>query len=378
MIKPEEIKKRARRKYKNYLQSLITEVDFFPLVIPGDKKPSKTTNQFNQEIKALFAQSKEKKGFGYAITYELRKTKTLGTQSFPTQFSFETETDYLKYLGSEKEVHEFKNDYSKTIAEFPELKPWVLKNPEKLIRIAHVWDDVLKVCRYFKDNPQPNLYIRQLPVQVHTKFIEYNSGVIKELLDLIIADHSNRVVSKFEKRFNLRYAEPLVRFRILDESISNTYFQGIDDLSVPAPQFKTLQLPLNRVFIVENLMNALTLPFQKNSIVIFGKGFQASNIKEIEWLKTVEILYWGDLDVQGFEILSQVRKYYSHTRSMLMDQQTFTKFFENEKGTKSNVQNLEHLTPAEELLYLQLQTNNWRLEQEKIPDTYVSWVLADV
>lgn len=378
MITPEEIKKRAQRKYKAYLKSLIAQEDFFPLVIFGDKKPSKTTAKFNQEIQALYSQSKEKKGFGYAITYEQRKTKTLGTQSFPKQFSFETETDYIKYLGKEREVLDFRRSYESTINEFPKLKNWVLKYPEKLIKDGDEWGDILKVCRYFKNNPRPNLYIRQLPIDVHTKFIENNSGLLRGLLDEIIPDQINVQPSKFEKRFNLKYSEPLVRFRILDETISNSYFKGIDDLSITASRFSTLQLPIKRVFIVENLMNALTLPLQELSIVIFGKGFQVSNIKNAEWLHNVKIMYWGDLDVHGFEILSQVRKYYPETKSIMMDEKTFEKFFENGKGKKTNVQHLNHLLPSEAILHKRLLANNWRLEQEKIPNDYVKNFLANI
>jgi len=371
MIKPEDIKIRASRKYKAFLQAFITQENIFPLIIPGDKKASKTTALFNQELQALISQSKEKKGYGYTVTYEQRKSKTLSKQSFPKQFSFETEQDYVKFLGKEREVSVFKINYKKAVEEFPELYPWVLKQPLKVINNRTVWDDLLKICRYFKKNPTPNLYIRQLPIKIHTKFIERNIGIARELLNHIIAENANSNVSKFEERFNLKYSEPLVRFRILDNAISNTYFQGIDDISITASKFETLKLPLTRVFIVENLMNVLTLPEQKNSIVIFGKGFQVSSLKNAKWLNNVEIIYWGDIDVQGFEILSQVRGYFKHTKSILMDETTFNTFFEDDKGTASKVQNLEHLLPNEELVYKKMQSNNWRLEQEKIPDAFV-------
>ena len=78
------------------------------------------------------------------------------------------------------------------------------------------------------------------------------------------------------------------------------------------------------------------------------------------------------IDVQGFEILSQFRGYFQHTKSVLMDFVTFEKFFENDFGTQTNICTLLNLTDSEQKLYEILKTNNWRLEQEKIPYDYVN------
>ena len=87
---------------------------------------------------------------------------------------------------------------------------------------------------------------------------------------------------------------------------------------------------------------------------------------------TLEILYWGDIDVQGFEILSQFRSYFPQTKSILMDNGTFEKHFENDIGTATYVTAQLNLTESEKDLYQILKTNNWRLEQEKIPFDYVN------
>ncbi len=374
MISPKEIRIKAERKYKNFLQSIIEKSAIFPLIIIGDKKPGKSLLSFKEELTNLVNNSKEKKGFGYTITYEVRKTKLLGTQSFPSSIYFETENDFIKFLKKEKEVENFILSGNQTFEEFPELKYWIERNPLKFIVNISIWTEILKVCRFFKNNSKPNLYIRELPIKVHTKFIENNKGIIKELLDIIIANSINSFENDFEKRFSLKYSESLVRFKILDESISLEYFLGISDISVPISQFNNLKFPVKRVIIVENKINlytTLTLPNQENTIAIFGKGFQVSNIKNIEWLKEVEILYWGDLDAQGFEILSQVRGYFPNTQSILMDEFTFDKFFEYDLGTISKVTTKLNLTDPELAIYNKVKENNWRLEQEKIPLEYV-------
>ena len=56
-----------------------------------------------------------------------------------------------------------------------------------------------------------------------------------------------------------------------------------------------------------------------------------------------------------------------------MDKQTFDEFFENDLGTSTNITTELNLTELETELYMILKTNNWRLEQEKIPFNYVTY-----
>ena len=55
-----------------------------------------------------------------------------------------------------------------------------------------------------------------------------------------------------------------------------------------------------------------------------------------------------------------------------MDKVTFETFFENDKGTPTNISTKLNLTDREQELYNILKTNNWRLEQEKVPFEYVN------
>lgn len=376
MITPLEIKKKAERKYVSFLQLLTRKTPFEKLVIHGDKKYTKSSLQeFEKEIQLINSQSKEKKGFGYTLKFQQVKTKHLGTQDLPTSIYFDTENDYLRFLGKEKEVELFAESIAKIIETFPLLKEWIIKNPTKVIQNQTEWESILKVCRYFKQSPKPNLYIRELPITVHTKFVERNQSVIKELLDILISEHINIDEKLFEKRFNLKYAEPQIRFKVLDKEISQKFFSGIDDLAIPVSQFEILNLPIRRVLVVENkttLYTTLTLPKMDGAIAIFGSGYSVYNLKNVKWFGALEILYWGDIDVQGFEILSQFRSYFPQTKSFLMDNGTFDKHFENDTGTATSISIKLNLTKEELQLYDILKTKNWRLEQEKISFDYVN------
>ena len=368
MITPIDIKKKAANKYKAYLQSIVEGETFNPIVIVGDKKPNEDTVKFVEELRELICCSKEKKGYGYTIEFQTVKTKRHGIQDIPTSISFQTEYDYLKYINKEKETAKFKKDITSILSSYPELKDWIYKHPIKVIE--NDWESLLKICKYFKTVPQPHLYIRELPIQVHTKYIESNTGIIRELLDIIIAEHINIDEKQFESRFNLKYDETLVRFRILDEAISQQLFGGIDDISIPISEFQNIALPIHTVYIVENKMNMLTFPAQSNGIVVFGKGFGGDIMKNVEWLKTKKIYYWGDLDAHGFQILSEIRTHFEQVESFMMDRHTFDLFYEGDKGTETNVEKDLCLTSEESEMFKYLKENNLRLEQEKIPHEY--------
>lgn len=375
MITPKEIKDKTERKYISFLQSLVERRAFEKLVIRGDKSYTKSSlAEFEREIQLIHSQSKEKKGFGYSLDFQKVKTKHLGVQDLPISIYFDNEKDFLKFLSKENEVNSFKSNVDIILQEFPELKDWIINNSKKVIDNVNEWQNILQVCQYFKQNPKPNFYIRELPVKVHTKFIERNKGIIRELLDVLIYEHVNTEEKEFEKRFYLKYAEPQIRFKVLDKTISDRFFSGIDDIAIPVSQFEKLNLPIRKVLVVENkttLYTTLTLPKMDKTIAIFGQGNAVTNIKNAKWLNDITILYWGDIDVHGFEMLSQFRTYFPLAKSILMDDQTFEKFFEDDNGTPTNISTSLNLTDEEQQLYIILKTNNWRLEQEKIPLDYV-------
>ena len=368
MITPNEIKQKAEHKYIAYLQSLVEGIPFNQIIIAGNKRPDDNTVKLEAELTELINHSKEKKGFGYSIEYTTVKTKLHGIQDLPSSIVFQSENDYLKFIGKEKVTARFKEDIARIIEDYPELNDWIYKYPRKVIE--NDWDSLLMVCAYFKRTPRPNLYIRELPIKVHTKFIENNKGIIKELLDILIADYVDQDEKHFESRFHLKYDEPIVRFRILDNSISHLSFSDVEDISIPISQFKQLALPVQKVYVVENKINMLSFPMVEKSIVIWGHGFGVETICNVDWLKDKDIFYWGDLDAQGFQILSLLRSHFGQVKSFMMDRVTFDNFYEGDKGTKTNVEKGLCLTSEENDMFLYLKLNNLRLEQEKIPYEY--------
>lgn len=371
MITSAEIKKKALRKYTDYLRNVAAGITFQPIEIQCDKKASDTIAEYQKEYNDIRSLSKEVKGYGYSIEWKTVKNKMLGTQDFPCKIRFETADDFERFLQKTKEIADFRKNVALINGKFAELQHWIEKFPQKVIDNSEDWNDILKVLDYFSKNPQPQLYIRELPIEVHTKFIERHKAVIGELLDIVIKEYINTNEKDFEKRYNLRYDEPLVRIRLLDRTLATKFFNGMDDITIPVSQLLKLHIPITKAFVVENKVNFLTFPLIPNCIVIWGKGYGVASIKDSELLKSIDLIYWGDLDAQGFEILSQFRSYFAHVKSLLMDKATFDNYFEKEYGTPSKISVKLNLTTEEEELYQYIKVNNYRLEQEKIPQRYV-------
>jgi hypothetical protein len=219
------------------------------------------------------------------------------------------------------------------------------------------------------------LYTRQLDIaEVDTKFIEGRKGLLAELLDRVLPDTAidpqEKGARNFERRYGLRSEAPLIRFRILDPALS---IQGLSDLTIPPEQFARLNLPVQRVFITENMVNGLAFPDVTGGLVIFGLGYGLERLAEIGWLRTADLQYWGDIDTHGFSILNQLRAKLPQTRSFLMDRETLMThraLWGQEESNKRFGGKLERLTEPEQALFEDLKHDRLgdrvRLEQERI------------
>ena len=354
MIQPDRIKQDALRWYFDVLSKSIEGQPFFPKDVRfGKIKPSDTLKEFStirKEIENLRRNSKDNIGYGYKVAFVKIRNQKIGEQLFPERIFFEDQANYLKFIKKEREFEKFFKISTIIITEFPELKQWVIKNPQKIIDNFEKWNDFIKVCKYFIKNPKPYVYIRELPLDISTKFIEENRTILRALLDILIEQFVKTDESDFEKRFNLKYKEKLIRIRILDEKISKSLFFGVDDISIPHTQFDNLTIPCKRVFVLENhtnfsnIFNFLTLPNLAESIAIFGEGFQIGLLKNAEWLMDKQIIYWGDIDAHGFQILSQIRGYFPQTQSCMMDFGTFNDFKDlTITGVDTNVSELHSI-----------------------------------
>ncbi len=400
MITPKEIQKQCLTWWKDVLLAYIDEnlvdnisdnvVSFFPREINriGKISAKDVQNKVLEHKKAIELlqnhskneaknDTKESKKFGYKLVLEETQFAKIGKQSVPTKIIIESIKDYLKITNKEKEYQIFQRNYALILKELPLLNEWINANTNVLKLIEHnTWTDTLKVCKYFIATPKPQLYIRQLPIDVHTKYIQENKSIITSLLNFLIINEIDTNEKDFEKRFNLLSREQLIRIRFLD--VSKSPLPNITDISFTEKELKNYyqnyhlnaNFQFDNIFITENLMNFLTLPKLKNTIAIWsGGGFNISYLKNIDWLKEKQFYYWGDIDAQGFQILNQCRSYFPNVIAVMMDKETLENFQFGE-GTPAKNQVLQHLSDTEKMLYEYLKLNNIRLEQEKITQIF--------
>jgi hypothetical protein len=163
-----------------------------------------------------------------------------------------------------------------------------------------------------------------------------------------------------------------VRVHLLDEQLQKRYDLPLSELSIPASQFAALDLLRGqRCIVTENEMTFLTLPSLRDTFALFGGGFMVHNLGRVPWLTECPIFYWGDLDAQGFQILSRLRAVFPHVTSVMMDQETFSAFATFcVESTPCAIQQLPHLTSEEHDLFVYLTEHSLRLEQERISHAY--------
>lgn len=383
MISPEALKKKALRPWSDgrFLRAWLAGESLFPLEIPlSPPSGNQISQQFStvrQWIQAIETSSREKTGTGYRVSYRAVNHRLLGHQQLPDRIRFETETDWLGYIGKKRDFDRFQQITETTRVALPALIPFLLEKPLSGLDHAANWDRLLAVCNWFVAHPRPKLYIRQLDILgVETKFIEANKKIIAELLDRVLDDSAmDPTVTGFsghgfERRFGLDYDKPGVRLRILDPVLAP---DGLTDLTLPAPDLATRDFGAQTVFITENKINGLCFPQVPGALVIFGLGYGIEMLAEIDWLKEKRIVYWGDIDTHGFAILSRIRGYFPQTESFLMDKDTLEAhrdLWGQEDEIKRFLGGLANLTGPEQALFTDLKSDRFgyavRLEQERI------------
>jgi hypothetical protein len=374
MLTPEEIAAKAERKYPAMLRAWLTGGSAFPIIFPVGRL-SGDLGVRQQQIERLRNCSKEGRGIGYSIQWETSQHRTLGRQTVPSQIVIATLDDYLALRGKQKEFANFTADVELIRRRCPALETWLLDKPMSVIEHHGKWDGLLTVCDYFVKHPQPGVYIRELPIPVHTKFIEWHTAILRELLDrLLPLETINGIEADFTRRFGLKDRSALVRLRLLDSQLEAAYGLRLDELALPVDQLAYLladHLRPRQIIIVENQINFLTLPRFPDCVGLWGGGFALHLLREVAWLRQCNLLYWGDLDAHGFQMLSDLRSLFPHTRSVMMDEQTFADHQAYVvSGKVIPLAKLSHLTDTERRLAAHLIQSSLRLEQEHIAHRY--------
>ncbi|MFX1818384.1 DUF2220 family protein [Pseudarthrobacter sp. CC4] len=330
---------------------------------------------------------------------------TIGSNQLPAAAVFASAADEVAFAGRSREASRFVELAAGLSGLNAAFRGWALRRPLKLLELGADVLTAARVALWLRDNPEPGIFVRQLGLPgVHTKFIEHHRKVIDELLEVFAADAAGRdaegkeeladvqaepgsllgqpgartPAARFAARHGFLHPPELVRFRSLDPGLP--LLGAARDVTVTADAFSTLRLPARRVLVTENLVNFLAFPDRAGTVAIYGGGYGFSSLREAAWLRDCEVLYWGDLDTHGFQILDQLRAVHPHVVSVLMDEATLLAHRDvwgSEPSPSRAV--LGRLTDEESELYDALRSDAYgpgiRLEQELIR---WDWALAQL
>ena len=215
---------------------------------------------------------------------------------------------------------------------------------------------LLLVVEWLAENPASGWRIRQLPIRgIDTKWLERHRAVVESLHAAVTGRIS----------LGLLDAPTLVRVRFLDPALRPG---GLCEVIAPVEELAALDIAPSVVFVFENLETMFAMPELPGAVVVHGGGYAAPRLGRIPWIHSGRVIYWGDLDSDGFAILHALRSSCSEVTSVLMDEKTLLAYRDLwVPEPKAAVGTYSTLTAGEQRALERIRAEgNVRLEQERI------------
>lgn len=298
-----------------------------------------------------------------------KQTVSFGKQLMPVRVFIDTPEDAMALLGLTKKKKEFLVGLSAVESQMPSLRDWYLTYFDR-ISAEDFFPVVLSIARFMLEQEQREGYLREMAIPgVDTKFLENHNFLVRTLWNALFPENTAESSDElWEKLFVQKVPTPSICVRSLDEHLR---FAGVRKLFLSQDDIADFQPPHRRIFITENKVNGYTFPHAEDSLILFGMGYGVLEMAEsAPWLADKEIYYWGDLDHDGFNILSNLRKVLPEMKihSFLMDKETLLAYVDPKvKDTGNTTAIPDYLTVSEKMAWKLIHDNGWRLEQERIP-----------
>ncbi|MGV8882359.1 MAG: Wadjet anti-phage system protein JetD domain-containing protein [Rhodoglobus sp.] len=301
---------------------------------------------------------------GIDVDWANRAWPSVGNQSIPVRLTVTGAGPISAFAGSVEhwEVAQTRGDHVRR--RLGDTLGIALAIRSQTSRIVALTDDdfetVVDVAGWLVQHPATGFRPRQVPIRgVDSKWLGSHRALVTALVTAVNGSESLGLVD----------SDPLVRLRVLDETL---HPGGPFDFGAPVSQCAAMRLAPRTVLVVENLESLLAMPPLPGVVSVHGSGFAVGILDRIPWIATTRVVYWGDLDSQGFAVLHTLRSHHSDVSSVLMDTATLEAHrdlavIEPIRATGS----YSTLTSEETAALAHLREwGNLRLEQERIPWDY--------
>ncbi len=378
LLLPEAVREAIARRYQRRRHEWLTGEGEWPIDLPLGTPDEQEAQRQPDALRAWIAAWQAWSGAGELVWHE-RRWRTLGVQSLPERLLLHEPASVAMWLGEGQRWQRASSRHRHFAARWPGLSARLARSFDLLAD----WDDaeiqrLELLVAWLETNPRSNLFARQLPIAgIDSKWLEGRMVLIADLLAAVKEDAG--VDLDFYGLCGLKQPPHIVRLFILDEELRRRV-GGLRDISARVEELAALDLPVSRVYIVENLQTGLAFEDYPGSVVFMGLGYGVGMLARLPWVMRARCTYWGDLDTHGLAILSRARQQLPHLESVLMDEQTL--LHHRDLWVSENPQyataELPLLTPSEQSLYRGLKEQRWgvnvRLEQERIAWNY-AWDL---
>lgn len=306
----------------------------------------------------------------FCVEHSEVRSRNLGTNLVPARVTVQSFEQLCMILGTASDVHLLDDLIARTRSVVPALVDWVVAHPTVALRHAAVWEQILATVTWIECHDTTRLYVRQIDVEgVDTKFVERHHKLLDHLLTVVLPTEridQTAVQPTFTRKFQFLDKPTYTRFRTPDSGPV-----GYTEMTVRTDELAARNPGTSTVFVVENEVTYLAFPSVPDAIVVFGSGFALGGVTTLPWLPDKEIIYWGDIDTHGFDILNRLRSRLPSVRSILMDHRTMlahrAQWVTEPAPTNRS---LTHLTTDEQALYRDLVEGTFgpslRLEQERV------------
>ncbi|RRJ87558.1 hypothetical protein EG850_04455 [Gulosibacter macacae] len=328
-----------------------------------------TQSQALADVRATEAWVREWAAFsldGAVLEWQPRKWSALGSQQVPVRITITEVATVAKFVGGSlqrrwSELRDRAQLIRDELGDSAALTPVLRRNARTFEGYSpERFTQFLAAVQWLVEHPVDGLRPRQIPVRgVDSKWFRDHRSVASELCLAVTGRAGLGIID----------SDPLIRVRVLDSALAPG---GVAEFAAPVEQLAALPLTPAAVFVFENLESVLAMPQWPGAVAVHGSGYAVDVLTQIPWVLERPVIYWGDLDANGFAILHRLRKSHAAVTSALMDASTLLMHRDLwVVETKPPRGRLDTLTPVEaEALAVLRDEGDARLEQERIPWAY--------